>query len=157
MITYKDCPECGARKIHSTVRLCEVCETCERYESKIEESRRERDQARADAERMKRLLDHATSENPGTSTLVMLMNESRSLADEVQKLRSAVEQRDRGLVICHQELDELGAENDQMSTALRNVLMLSKRIRKTDPENAEHLVRFCREAGVEDSIVRSDQ
>lgn len=27
MITYKDCPECGARKIHSTVRVCEVCET----------------------------------------------------------------------------------------------------------------------------------
>lgn len=27
MITYKDCPECGARKIHSTVRVCEVCAT----------------------------------------------------------------------------------------------------------------------------------
>ncbi len=27
MITYKDCPECGTRKIHSTVRVCEVCET----------------------------------------------------------------------------------------------------------------------------------
>jgi len=27
MITYKDCPECGARKIHSTVSVCEVCET----------------------------------------------------------------------------------------------------------------------------------
>jgi hypothetical protein len=35
MISYKDCPECGARKIHSTVRLCEVCETCEKYESKL--------------------------------------------------------------------------------------------------------------------------
>lgn len=36
MITYKDCPECGANKIHSSVRLCEVCETCEKYESKID-------------------------------------------------------------------------------------------------------------------------
>jgi hypothetical protein len=41
MITYKDCPECGARKIHSTVRLCEVCETCERYESKLDALRAE--------------------------------------------------------------------------------------------------------------------
>ena len=35
MITYKDCPECGARKIHDTVRLCEVCETWERAEAAI--------------------------------------------------------------------------------------------------------------------------
>ena len=41
MITYKDCPECGARKIHSTVRLCEVCETCEKYESKLNALRAE--------------------------------------------------------------------------------------------------------------------
>lgn len=47
MITYKDCPECGANKIHSSVRLCEVCETCDKYESKIAEALRERDEARA--------------------------------------------------------------------------------------------------------------
>jgi hypothetical protein len=45
MITYHDCPQCGARKIRSTVRLCEVCETCEEYESKIAELERERDEA----------------------------------------------------------------------------------------------------------------
>jgi hypothetical protein len=47
MIRYKDCPECGARKIHDTVRLCEICETCEKYESKIAEALRERDELKA--------------------------------------------------------------------------------------------------------------
>lgn len=53
MIAYKDCPECGARKIHSTVRLCEVCETCEKYESKFNALIRERDEARSEAERLR--------------------------------------------------------------------------------------------------------
>lgn len=75
---------------------------------------------------------------------------------EISRLRLELEDRDRGLVVCHEELRELGEESDRMSLSLRNVLMLSKRIRKTDPENAEHLVRFCREAGIEDSILRGD-
>lgn len=66
MITYKDCPECGARKIHSTVRLCEVCETCERYESKLEEARvqiarREREHA-ALLETAQKALAHVAEE-----------------------------------------------------------------------------------------------
>jgi hypothetical protein len=40
--------------------------------------------------------------------------------------------------------------------ALRSVLMLSRRIRQADPESAEHLVRFCRDGGVEASILRDD-
>ena len=35
MITYKDCPNCGARTIHESVRLCEVCETWEKAEQAI--------------------------------------------------------------------------------------------------------------------------
>ena len=35
MITYKDCPECGARKIHQTVSVCEVCETWAKAERRI--------------------------------------------------------------------------------------------------------------------------
>lgn len=35
MITYKDCPECGTRRIHESVRLCEVCETWEKAEQAI--------------------------------------------------------------------------------------------------------------------------
>lgn len=49
---------------------------------------------------------------------------------------------------------EVELELHNATLALRNVLMLSKRLRKTDPANAEHLVRFCREGGVEDSVLR---
>lgn len=47
-------------------------------------------------------------------------------------------------------------EADQMRRSLRNVMMLSHRIRKRDPENADHLLRFCRDAGVVPSILRDD-
>jgi predicted nucleic-acid-binding Zn-ribbon protein len=36
-MTYQDCPECGARKIHESVSLCEVCEVSQRYEKRIGE------------------------------------------------------------------------------------------------------------------------
>lgn len=35
MSTYKDCPECGARRIHESVGLCEVCETWAKAEQTI--------------------------------------------------------------------------------------------------------------------------
>ena len=35
MITYKDCPNCDARRIHESVRLCEVCEVSEGYEKRL--------------------------------------------------------------------------------------------------------------------------
>jgi hypothetical protein len=41
-----------------------------------------------------------------------------------------------------------------MELALRNVLALSHRMRKTDPTNAEHLRRFCEAAGVVPQIIR---
>ena len=41
MITYKDCPECGTRRIHESVRLCEVCEVSEGYEKRLESMRAE--------------------------------------------------------------------------------------------------------------------
>ena len=41
MITYKDCPECGARKIRESVSLCEVCEISEGYEKRLESLRAE--------------------------------------------------------------------------------------------------------------------
>ncbi len=70
MITYQDCPNCGTRKIHSTVRLCEVCETWERAEealnaqdevltakynqqlARAEKAEKERDELRAEVERL---------------------------------------------------------------------------------------------------------
>lgn len=47
MITYKDCPNCGARKIHDTVRLCEVCEVSEGYEKRLASLRAELDLAKS--------------------------------------------------------------------------------------------------------------
>lgn len=47
MSTYKDCPECGARKIHATVRLCEVCEVSEGYEKRLDSLRAELDLAKS--------------------------------------------------------------------------------------------------------------
>ena len=41
MITYKDCPNCGARRVHESVRLCEVCEVSEGYEKRLESMRGE--------------------------------------------------------------------------------------------------------------------
>lgn len=41
-----------------------------------------------------------------------------------------------------------------MRLALRNVLALSHRLRKTDPMNADHLARFCASAGVVPTFMR---
>lgn len=57
MITYKDCPECGANKIHSSVRLCETCEKYEKYESKLAEALRERDAACEELEVLRGLIE----------------------------------------------------------------------------------------------------
>ena len=56
---------------------------------------------------------------------------------------------------CHEW--EIEVNYDRCLLAIENVAMLAKRLRKTDPENAEHLLRFCREAGWEDSILRGDE
>ena len=45
------------------------------------------DETRAEVERLHRLLDHATQTNPGTSTLVMLMNEASEAKAERRQLR----------------------------------------------------------------------
>lgn len=44
----------------------------------------------------------------------------------------------------------------RMEIALRNVRMLAKRMRKTDPENAAHLLRFVASTGIEDSFLRDN-
>jgi hypothetical protein len=58
---------------------------------------------------------------------------------------------------CDKSSDEVDGEALAAAwRAIENVAMLAKRLRKTDPENAEHFLRFCREAGWEDSILRGD-
>jgi len=75
MITYKDCPHCGTRKIQESVNLCEVCETWEKAEQTIaaqdeiltrryneqlaraEQAEKERDEALARVQRLTELLE----------------------------------------------------------------------------------------------------
>ena len=52
---------------------------------------------------------------------------------------------------------EIEVNYDRALLAIHNDAALARRLRKTDPENAEHLLRFCREAGWEDSILRDDE
>lgn len=52
--------------------------------------------------------------------------------------------------------DSLQADRDRMELALRNVLALTRRIAKVDPENAAHLRRFCAQAGVELTVLRGE-
>lgn len=51
---------------------------------------------------------------------------------------------------------QVGRDDAEAEQAIHNVAALAKRLRRTDPENAEHLLRFCREAGWEDSILRGE-
>lgn len=51
----------------------------------------------------------------------------------------------------------LRADLATATRSLENVRALALRMRKTDPANAEHLLRFCREAGVEGSILREER
>ena len=52
---------------------------------------------------------------------------------------------------------EIEVEYDRALLGIQNVAALAKRLQKTDPENAEHFLRFCREAGWEDSILRGEE
>lgn len=50
--------------------------------------------------------------------------------------------------------DRLGGVIEKQRRALENIRMLAMRMRRTAPEEAEHLLRFCREAGVVGSVMR---
>jgi len=71
---------------------------------------------------------------------------------------------------CHREIERLGlsgralidkaeAEAARMELSLRNVLAMAMRMTRASqlPETAAHLIRFCREAGVEPSILREGE
>jgi hypothetical protein len=49
------------------------------------------------------------------------------------------------------------AEVRAKTLALRNVRAMAKRLHRTDPENAAHLLRFCDEAGVIDRFLRVEE
>jgi hypothetical protein len=50
----------------------------------------------------------------------------------------------------------LSAREKVLERALRNVRLLALRLRRTDPVNAAHFIRFCEEAGVHAQILRDD-
>lgn len=54
-------------------------------------------------------------------------------------------------------LERAEARVAQLTLALQNTRMLAKRLRKTDPENAAHFLRFCTDAGVVDTVMRNDE
>lgn len=54
-------------------------------------------------------------------------------------------------------LDEVSRMREDLLRAeleLRNVLALSNKLQKKDPENAGHLQRFCARAGIVPSVMR---
>lgn len=76
----------------------------------------------------------------------------RGVVEDVADLR-ADNQRLRGIV----SKQEIG--NRALRLSLRNVLTLTRKLRKAkslDRTSADHLIRFCAEAGVTPSILRAE-
>jgi hypothetical protein len=79
--------------------------------------------------------------------------EAMRLDDECEVAKA--EARDAKASAGRARYDLTLARAEKAELALRNVLALANRdVRKVAPQLAEHLVRFCREAGVEPSILR---
>jgi len=72
----------------------------------------------------------------------------------VERLREENEALSRGLADMNDGCVKLEADVGALFLALRNVRALAKRLRKTDPENAAHFLRFCDDAGVRDDFAR---
>jgi hypothetical protein len=126
----------------------------------------------ADAKVMTReFLEHATS-NPRQYD-----STCRSMAAEILALRARAEaaEMERDEAVAQREallapdgpveqrdyavgmVDKLRAERDAMEKSLRNVRALAARDRgkRIDRETADHLLRFCEEAGIVSSILRA--
>jgi hypothetical protein len=74
------------------------------------------------------------------AAIVQIIPESRASGDAIEHATATAE--------------ALLAHHHKTQLALRNVLAMAGRLRKTDPETAAHLIRFCASAGVEPSILR---
>jgi hypothetical protein len=81
--------------------------------------------AEAEVERLQRLLDHATQTNPGTSTLVMLMNEAREACAE------------RDLLKNHYSLEAAAKLRAELASARAEVEMLRERLLEAERERDE--------------------
>jgi hypothetical protein len=72
-----------------------------------------------------------------------------STMPEALRLLGRIDQGDEDRVA-----GEAEQEHDRAMKSIRNIAMIAGRLRKIDPESAEHLLRFCREAGWKPSILR---
>lgn len=57
---------------------------------------------------------------------------------------------------CLRQIEGLEDEVKKKRQALRNVLMLAQRMSRRGVEDADHLIRFCAEGGVEPSVLRGE-
>ncbi len=105
---------------------------------------RERDEARAEVERLVR-------ERKDLRTQVA--NLIQTNADERDEARAGLEATAKK---AGRKIDELILARHKDQDALENVRMLAKRLRRTDPENAAHLLRFCASVGMVDNILRDE-
>lgn len=150
MITYKDCPECGAHKIRSTVRFCEVCETCEKYESKFNAQW-------ADLERIASLCGRTADEHPlqAVARVVRERDEARASAEESEhqmhlriragydktiadswraKVAEVEQERDEARA----EVERLRERNDYMREALISRMENWRKYAETEVKNGHY-------------------
>ena len=81
MITYKDCPECGARKIRESVSLCEVCEVSHRYEKRIGELQALLDVAVKEREEWQAIAENTMDASSEGAWMARALDAERGLAD----------------------------------------------------------------------------
>jgi hypothetical protein len=167
-------------QMHMRIRAGYDRTVADLWRKKVAEVEAERDEARAEVERLRRDLarcreaQRATAEGwrhevAEVASIIGAPAHTAELAAcvraEVERLRGeasgALDANNRALdglqtmvEFATSDLKRMEAERDCALHAIENVAMLAKRLRKTDPVNAEHFLRFCREAGWEDSILR---
>jgi len=131
LITYKDCPECGARKIRESVSLCEVCEISQRYEKRIGELQALLDLAKTmrDVAAKEREEWEATAEKAIDATC----ERCEFIEEEYVKAESEDLTRD-ALILA---LATLRVERNQLREQLKKIENLSKNAWEQVDRNAE--------------------
>lgn len=83
---------------------------------------------------------HSQSMYPKQTYVTMLLGEIEALRGAIDDIRAMADVTPPRAII-----------------ALRNVRTLAVRLRRTDPENAAHFLRFCEEAGVVGNVLRGEE
>lgn len=159
----KTCPKCG-RPVpfgDSGVVLQDVhlwCwkrddDTCRSASAAYERGRRDGiDESREALAEVRAELDTAMSIVAMLNDALVPTEQERDAAlEHVAMLQAGWDEAMHVIECLKAEIDA----SEQLRLALRNVRALAaSRIRKTDPENAAHLLRFCEEAGIVPDLLR---